>query len=153
MNRWLRLAYRLYRLQWRITQPLFVGVRLILIQDGQVLLVRHTYQHHWYFPGGAVKRGETPVNAAKREAYEEAGVTLHDESVFLGAYTSFYEGKSDHIFVFSNTKFAVGKRLDRWEIAACEFFPLDALPPNISSACARRLAEHQQGNPPYIGAW
>ena len=62
------LAYRIYRLHWRVTRPLVLGVRLILIQDGQVLLVKHTYQPFWYFPGGLVQRGETLAQAAMREA-------------------------------------------------------------------------------------
>ncbi|MCB0079618.1 MAG: NUDIX domain-containing protein [Caldilineaceae bacterium] len=149
----LRLLYLVLRVKWRITRPLFVGVRMILIQEEQVLLVRHTYQQQWYFPGGAVKRGELMLEAAKREAYEEAGITFLAEPTLLGVYTSFAEGKSDHISTFYCTAFQVGERPDRWEIAECRFFPLDALPPDLSPACARRLADYQAGNGPYVGAW
>lgn len=148
-----RLAYRLYALQWRITRPLIIGVRLILVQDGHVLLVKHTYQRHWYFPGGAVKRGETLVAAAQREAYEEAGVVLLAEPKLLGVYTSFLEGKSDHIAVFYATAYTQQLASDRWEIAACRTFPLTALPPDLSPACARRLADYERQAGPYVGAW
>lgn len=29
---------------WRLTRKLTVGVRLLAVEDGKVLLVRHTYQ-------------------------------------------------------------------------------------------------------------
>lgn len=149
----LRLIFVVLRIKWRITRPLFVGVRMLLIQDDQVLLVRHTYQREWYFPGGAVNRGEMLLDAAKREAYEEAGITCLAEPTLLGVYTSFLEGKSDHISTFCCTDFTVGESPDRWEIADCRFFPLDALPPDLSPACARRLADYQAGAGPYVGAW
>jgi len=153
MKYWVRLAYRLYRLHWRITRPFIIGVRIILVQEGKVLLVRHTYQHHWYFPGGAVKKGETLLTAAGREAAEEAGVTWRETPRLQGMYTSFYESKNDHIAVFVCENFVVGHATDRWEIDACHFFPLDALPADISPACARRLEEYRRGPGPYVGEW
>lgn len=153
MNSLLRLAYHLYRFSWRITRPTVVGVRTLLIQNEQLLLVRHTYQHHWYFPGGAVKWGESLADAAEREAHEEAGITMTGELSLLGLYWSVTEGKSDHIAVFAGTEFTIGEATDRWEIADCDFFPLDDLPSEISPACARRLDEYRQGGGPYVTAW
>lgn len=149
----LPFIYRLYSLTWRITRPLFVGVRIILVQDGQVLLVRHSYEHHWYFPGGAVKRGEILVDAAMREAQEESGVTCLATPRLLGMYMNLYEGKNDHIAVFVCEQFQVGQASDRWEIAACQFFPLTALPAELSPGCARRLQDYQNGPGPYVGKW
>ncbi len=149
----LRLAYRLLRLKWWITRPLSVGVRMILIEHERVLLVRHTYQQHWYFPGGAVERGELLLDAAMREAREEAGITFLVEPTLFGVYTSFAESKSDHIATFCCTEFQVGERPDRWEIEDCRFFPLAALPADLSPACARRLAEYQAGQGPYAAEW
>lgn len=153
MNPLLRIAYHLYRLTWRITRPTVVGVRTLLIQNDQILLVRHTYQHDWYFPGGAVKWGESLVDAARREALEEAGITMTDDLALLGMYWSVNEGKSDHIAVFVGTDFSVGKALDRWEIADCRWFPLDGLPAELSPACARRLDEFRQRLGPYTTKW
>ncbi|GAA2994161.1 NUDIX hydrolase [Streptosporangium longisporum] len=42
----------------------------------RVLLVRPTYKEGWEFPGGTVEEGETPWEAATREAVEELGLTL-----------------------------------------------------------------------------
>jgi len=153
VNPLLRFAYHLYSFSWRITRPTVIGVRTLLLQKDQLLLVRHTYQHHWYFPGGAVKWGESLMDAAKREAYEEAGVTMTGDLTLLGLYWSVKEGKSDHIAVFVGTEFTIGEAPDRWEIADCDFFPLDKLPAEFSPACARRLGEYQQGNGPHVEAW
>ena len=147
------LAYRIYRLHWRVTRPLVLGVRLILIQDEQVLLVKHTYQPFWYFPGGLVQRGETLAQAAMREASEEAGVILSAEPKLLGMYTSFLESKSDHVALFYATAYTQGPRRDRWEIAECRTFPLTALPADVSPACRRRLADYQHGAGPYLAEW
>jgi 8-oxo-dGTP pyrophosphatase MutT (NUDIX family) len=153
MNRLLRLAYRIYRLHWHVTRPTTVGVRTMLIQDGQLLLVRHTYTNYWHFPGGLAKFGEPLPLAAQREAHEEAGVTITGELELLGMYWNFQEGKSDYIAVFVGAEFTIGPRLDRWEIADCRFFPLNALPTDLSPASAARVADYQRGAGPYVDQW
>jgi ADP-ribose pyrophosphatase YjhB (NUDIX family) len=44
--------------------------------DGAVLLVRQTYRNHWGIPGGLLKRGEDPTDAARREVFEEVGIAI-----------------------------------------------------------------------------
>jgi len=149
----LRLAYRLYRWQAWLTRPIMLGVRIILVQNEGVLLVRHSYQDQWYFPGGAVKRGETLVQAAMREALEEVGATFAVEPTLLGVYTSFYEGKSDHIAVFYSDTFVMTTPTDRWEIAQRATFALDSLPADLSPGTSRRLRDYLAGQGPYSGKW
>jgi 8-oxo-dGTP pyrophosphatase MutT (NUDIX family) len=148
-----RLAYRLYRLHWWITRPTTLGVRIILVQDEQLLLVRHSYQSQWFFPGGASKRRETLVDAAQREALEETGVRCLTTPRLQGIYLNLYEGKNDHIAVFVCEQFEQGVATDRWEIAACQFFPVTALPADFSPGCARRFQEYQSGAGPFAGKW
>ena len=40
-----------------------------------LLLVRTSYRAGWHLPGGSVRRGETPEEAARRELAEETGLT------------------------------------------------------------------------------
>jgi ADP-ribose pyrophosphatase YjhB (NUDIX family) len=43
---------------------------------GRILVVRPTYTNEWMLPGGRVERGETPHQAAVREAREETGLDV-----------------------------------------------------------------------------
>ena len=146
------LLYQVSRLYWRITRPITLGVRLILVTDGKVLLVRHVYQPHWYLPGGGVKRGETPEQAARREAMEEVGATLGPLSLF-GVYTNFYEYKNDHVVVFVCNDFTYTGVTDR-EIERHGLFDLDGLPGDVSSGSRRRIRDYL-GNcgEPVVGIW
>ena len=101
MHVWARLRYRIARLWWSVAKPITVGVRVLLVQDGRLLLVRHTYQEAWYLVGGRVEGGETLEQAIRREAAEEVGAKLSHLELF-GVYSNFFEGKSDHVVVFKS---------------------------------------------------
>ena len=146
-----RLIYRVRRLWWRIARPITVGVRVLLVRDGGVLLVKHTYQDSWYMPGGGVKRGETLEQAIRREAAEEVGARL-DGLQLLGAYSSSCEGKSDHVVVFSCTSFSLGGETDA-EIERFRFFALDGLPAETSRGTRLRIGEYLRGDVPCFGLW
>lgn len=47
-----------------------------IVDDGRVLLLRHTKLGKWLQPGGHIEDGETPDEAAKREAEEETGIRV-----------------------------------------------------------------------------
>ena len=46
----------------------------LVIEDGKVLLVFHPYIKQWFQPGGHIDNGESPIQAAIREVYEETGM-------------------------------------------------------------------------------
>ncbi|MFC0651817.1 NUDIX domain-containing protein [Lederbergia wuyishanensis] len=71
-----KTLYKIYKLKWYISRPITLGVRILLIQDEKVLLVKHTYQNHWYLPGGGVEKSETLERAIRRECKEEIGADL-----------------------------------------------------------------------------
>ena len=55
----------------------------LVIKDGKVLLIFHPYIRQWFQPGGHIEGGESPVQAAIREVYEETGVlcmSINDHS-------------------------------------------------------------------------
>jgi 8-oxo-dGTP pyrophosphatase MutT (NUDIX family) len=147
-----RLLYALNRLRWWITRPLTLGVRLLLVGEGSVLLVKHTYQPMWFLPGGGVNKNETLEQAARREAKEELGAVLGNLSL-LGVYTNFFDFKSDHVAVFVCTDFTMdGKR--SLEIEAAQFFPLEDLPENIAAGHKRRIIQYgESGKAPNFGMW
>ncbi len=147
-----RCLYLLNRLRYQITRPVTVGVRLLLIHDGKVLLVKHTYQRQWYLPGGGVKRDETLEDAARREAREEVGAVLGPLRLF-GVYSNFYEAKSDHIIVFTGEPVTLTGQVDH-EIECFAWFARDALPDDTSPGSRRRIAEYTQSPAaPLVSLW
>jgi 8-oxo-dGTP pyrophosphatase MutT (NUDIX family) len=149
----LSAAYRLYKLRWRIFRPVTIGVRLLLVDGERVVLVKHTYQPGWQLPGGALNRWETPAAAAVREGVEEAGAQVLDGLVLLGIYSSFDDGQSNHIMTYFCRSYRLEPRSDRWEIAECREFALDALPPDMTAGTRRRIEEYLAGVWPLQRPW
>jgi 8-oxo-dGTP pyrophosphatase MutT (NUDIX family) len=148
----MRLLYLGYRIYCFLFRPKTLGVRIMLIRNGQVLLVRQTYMSGWFMPGGGVKRGETLEQAARREAREEIGAEM-GELRLLGAYTHFGEHKSDHNALFLCTDFTSDRKQDS-EIAEMRFFPLDALPEGLMPGHRHRLEEYRRGDEiTHFGEW
>jgi 8-oxo-dGTP pyrophosphatase MutT (NUDIX family) len=133
--------------------PIVIGARVMLVKDNSVLLVYHSYLDNWHFPGGGMKRGETVLDAARREAHEEAGVVVTGELRLLGLYTGSTRGRSDHTAVFTCEDFALQKPTDRWEIIGRAFFALDDLPTNITRGYRQVVAQYRHGGPPVVGKW
>ncbi len=51
---------------------------MVIIEDQKVVLIKRVREGSVYyvFPGGGIEEGETPEEAAKREAFEELGVEV-----------------------------------------------------------------------------
>ena len=141
-------AYRVYCFLFR---PIRTGVRVMMIKDGRVTLVRQTYMPGWFIPGGGLKRGETLEQAARREAFEETGAAL-GEIKLIGIYTSFTDWKTDHNVVFLCEHFTTGGPPDS-EIAEAKDFSLDDLPAGLWPGHRRRLNEFRAAAMPQFGEW
>lgn len=46
--------------------------------NGNIVLSRHKQRTTWETQGGHIEQGETPLDAAKRELYEESGAVDFD---------------------------------------------------------------------------
>jgi 8-oxo-dGTP pyrophosphatase MutT (NUDIX family) len=132
-----------------LLQPLYRQMRGITLgtrtavfgEDGQVLLVRHTYAPGWMFPGGGVERGETIYAAASRELREEAGIVAGEEPALHGLFLNDRQFPGDHVACFVVRRFSGQASPNSLEIAEARFCPLDALPEETTGGTRRRLAE------------
>lgn len=70
------------------TQP-YIVVGAFIVRDGKVLLIQENHPPDtgkWNIPAGKLDFGETPIDATKREAFEEAGIDFTPTSL-LGLYS------------------------------------------------------------------
>ena len=95
-------AYRGMRVYWQLAHPETQGALVTLWNRGEVLLVRNSYVPYYSLPGGYIRRGEAPVDAAIRELTEEIGVSAKAEDLAL-VFDRMqpWEGKRDHVRIFS----------------------------------------------------
>lgn len=148
MSSWLRrlvlsLGFRVLRVVWFFTRPITVGVRILLLQDGKVMLVRHSYQAGWFLPGGGVKRGEILAEAVRREAAEECGAYI-DTMELWGIYSHTNVYKNDHVAVFVSEDFHLEQQKAA-EISEAAFFRLDSLPSDLSESTRSGIEGYLKG--------
>ena len=60
-----------------IKLPSFVRV-VIQNEKGELLVIFQKKWNCWVFPGGKIEPGETPLQAAKREVFEETNLIIED---------------------------------------------------------------------------
>ncbi|MDI1282567.1 NUDIX domain-containing protein [Brevundimonas sp.] len=126
----------------RMTRGMTLGVRGLAVDgEGRVLLVRHTYLHGWWLPGGGVDRGETPEQAVIREMREETGLVVAGRPRLVSAHSNerFFPG--DHVLVYRIDAFTLTARAPDGEIAETGWFHPDNLPADTHRATRARLAE------------
>jgi 8-oxo-dGTP diphosphatase len=64
-------------------QPDILVAAIALIRDRRVLMVTARGRDVWYMPGGKIDHGESPAQAAAREAEEEVSVRLDPAALDL----------------------------------------------------------------------
>ncbi len=139
----LKLLYLCFKIYCFIFRPVRMGVRVMLIQDNQVLLIQHTYLKGWFMPGGGLNRNESLEQAARREAKEETGADLGEVSL-LGIFTNYLQWKTDHTVVFLCKDFNITSKSD-YEIAEMKFFPLNDLPNGVYSSHRKLIEQYHKG--------
>jgi 8-oxo-dGTP pyrophosphatase MutT (NUDIX family) len=128
-----------------------VGVRMLLIKDGSVLLIKHTYQPGWYTIGGGVDAKETPREAMERELKEEVGARLLVGPELFSVYYNCHEGCDDYV-IFYIGRDCIQEAVSSPEIAEQRWFPLAQLPSDITPATKRRIDEYL-GQEPINERW
>ena len=118
----------------------------------EILLIRNSYgrSDQFVLPGGGVRPWEKPEQAARREAREELRCMV-EALTPVSTHFSSAEGKRDTVILYT-AEIKGPVRPDGLEVEEARFFPLGALPHNLSDATARRIDEHL-GKRQRDGSW
>jgi len=125
-------------------------VRVMVVNErGEVLLVRSWFGHQrWSLPGGGIRRGERPVMAAVREAFEETGVLLDERKCkHLGEFAN---GDSNAPFIVDCWMTTIKKQpahiaaRHRLEMLDVAWFSLKHLPAHRSKTVDRALKLYKE---------
>ena len=121
--------------------------------DGRILLVRLAYRQRWGMPGGLLKRGETPAEAARREVREEVGFDVE----LVGDPAVVVDPEPQRVDVVFRARPAGGVAVDGVrprspEIVEARWFPRDALPELQPESSSALVAVARRVGPPLAGA-
>jgi 8-oxo-dGTP diphosphatase len=134
-----RAALRVYRrlpvwARRRVVRTIAPGytvgaVCFIERDDGALLLVQLTYRRRWGVPGGLLKRGEEPADAARREVLEEVGLRVD----LVGEPAVVVDAEAQRVDLIYRARPAQGEdpataRARSPEIVEARWFAADALP-------------------------
>ena len=124
-----------------------LGSRVAAVQSDEVMLVKQTYAPGWILPGGGVERGETFVDAALREAREEAGLVAEGPLQLHGIFSNEAVFRGDHVACFVMREFSRVAWSPDLEISDARFFSAKRLPEDTNEGSRRRIAEILDGVP------
>jgi ADP-ribose pyrophosphatase YjhB (NUDIX family) len=98
----------------------------VVLRDRDVLLVKRDSPALWELPGGGIRAGETPEDAARREVEEETGVRIEIVDL-LGWYerTGFRAHRSP---IFICRPLHASPRRPTEDVVDARYFPLTSLP-------------------------
>ena len=139
-----RLGFPLARIWWRLTRPRHQGVVVAVYVGPDLLLVRTSYRAGWHLPGGGVRRGETPEEAARRELAEETGLTA-TALLPVGVACTNWDGRRDRIHFFELRLVTRPKlRLDNREVIEARLVsPLELQNMALTGLVAAYLSRRQ----------
>lgn len=146
------LLYPLLRLYWLILRPEVLGVRCLVEYEGRVLLIRNPYgPMKWDLPGGGVRRGELPEEAARREVREEVGISLHVLRP-LGRYTGTEHYHKDTVVSYFARVGSPALKPRRAEVYEEGWFEWGRLPEPLSPEAAKIIGQYRAAAGVEVGA-
>lgn len=141
MSLYLNLLWKIKNFALSVLQYKTIGVRALVVKNGKVLLVKHTYMPDWFTIGGGVDKGETPIVAIQRELVEEAGVKCLRKPKLFGVYYNSTLKREDYVVFYIVDKFKLVKS-NSPEIEDAQWFDLKNLPKDATKATKNRVAEY-----------
>ncbi|MCW2967887.1 MAG: hydrolase [Solirubrobacteraceae bacterium] len=140
-----RLAYRVAYVGLRawsaVVRPHTRGVKCVVVDGGDMLLVRHSYGPGlWDLPGGFCRRGEPFETAARRELGEELGLSGEARVTDLGELRRRNQGRHETLHGFRVEPGGRGLATQSIELVRVGWFARDALPEDRSPIVDEVLA-------------
>lgn len=134
---------RLFHLFFLISRPKTLGARCVILNDNEeVLLVKHTYIAGWHFPGGGVDNGETVAAALNREVEQEVSIVFPEPPLLFNIYQNQERSSWDHIVLYIAHRYRfLEQPTQTLEIECARFFSLSALPVDIERGTYDRIQE------------
>lgn len=115
------------------------GASVIIYREGKILMQQRKDNGSWGYVGGAVELGEIVEEAAKREMFEESGLTalsLDLYGVFSGPELChvYPDGNEVHIIdiVYTCNNFTGLLKPQETEVLDLRWFDFDDIPSNLS---------------------
>ena len=119
------------------SRPLIMaGAGVILLNEkNEILLGKRTDNGYWDYPAGSMELGESFEECARREVFEETGLTCGKLEYFmeLSGEDTFYEyPNGDQVYlaviIYICRDFSGELKVQEEEVYEQRFFPIDALP-------------------------
>ncbi|PHN04737.1 NUDIX domain-containing protein [Flavilitoribacter nigricans] len=117
---------------------------LFLNEKQEILLVKPSYKPGWEIPGGIVEKLESPLNACRREVWEEIGIEPAVLRLLCVDYLSENDTRTEGLmFIFYggtlNPQAIRQIRIDGEEIINFAFVPADGISEKTSKILGRRI--------------
>lgn len=135
-----RLAFLILKMWWAVRRPRHAGALVALWHRGEVLLVRASYRKAWTLPGGGVRTGEEPADAAVRELEEELGIAWHGPLRHAVSIEEYWENRDQVVHIFeASVRQKPPLRFDNREIVEARFFhpaeiaEMKIVPPHLAA--------------------
>ena len=131
-------------------RPLIMaGAGVIIINDkNEILLGKRTDNGYWDYPAGSMEIGESFEECARREVFEETGLTCGKLEYFmeLSGEDTFYEyPNGDQVYlaviIYICRDFSGELKVQEEEVYEQRFFPIDRLPKIPSLKIKSRIFE------------
>ena len=147
-----RIGFRAARLWWRFRRPRHDGAVVAVWWGGRVLVIQQSYRANPSWPGGGIRSGEEPREAARRELREELGLLVDAHDLVLARdMVVEWDFRREHVRVFElRLRKEPVLRVDNREVVAAGFVDPQALlaeavlPPFIRAYLGEWRSDHQR---------
>ena len=123
----MRAAYQVQLAWWFVRRPVVQGAYVAVWHGERVLVIQNSYRKRMSFPAGGLARGESMLEAAIRELYEEVGIRAEAQQLtYYGEIVNPSGYAEDHAHVFElRCDEAPEVRVDAREVVWARFMAPD----------------------------